>query len=88
MRRLADLELEASESAAARRQRMAVWTSNLSLTTMPSVCFHALLEKYPDYERNDSVLYQLARAYEIAGKTDDALRVLNELVEKISGDTD
>ena len=41
-----------------------------------------MLEAYPDYRRNDSVLYQLARAYEISGKTDDALRVLNELVGK------
>ena len=44
--------------------------------------FNQLLESYPDYRRNDSVLYQLARAYEIAGKTDDALRVVNELVAK------
>ena len=42
--------------------------------------FHELLEEYPDYRRNDTVLYQLARAYEFDGKTDDALRVLNELV--------
>ncbi|MEQ9562934.1 MAG: tetratricopeptide repeat protein, partial [Woeseiaceae bacterium] len=47
--------------------------------------FHQLLEAYPDYRRNDTVLYQLARAYEIAGKMDDALRVLNELVQKYPG---
>jgi TolA-binding protein len=41
-----------------------------------------LLEAYPDYRRNDTVLYQLGRAYEIGGRNDDALVVLNELVEK------
>jgi len=79
MRRLADLELEATEaeqlSANAASVEFDAYDNAVGL-------FHALLEKYPDYGRNDSVLYQLARAYEVAGKTDDALRVLNELVTK------
>ncbi len=44
--------------------------------------YQQLLEAYPDYRRNDTVLYQLARAYEIGGRTDEALDVLNELVTK------
>ena len=36
----------------------------------------------PSYRRNDTVLYQLARAYEIGGRTDEALEVLEELVAK------
>ena len=79
MRRLADLELEASEA-----QQLETNAGDIEFESYDNAVglFHALLEKYPDYERNDSVLYQLARAYEIAGETDDALRVLNELVEK------
>ena len=44
--------------------------------------YQQLLEAYPDYRRNDTVLYQLARAYEVGGRTDEALDVLNELVDK------
>lgn len=79
MRRLGDLELEATEA-----EQLATDIDGLNYELYDSAVglFHQLLEAYPDYRRNDSVLYQLARAYEIAGKTDDALRVLNELVGK------
>ena len=79
MRRLADLELEATEAQQLTENIDALnhagYESAVSL-------FHQLLEMYPDFRRNDTVLYQLARAYEIAGETDDALRTLNELVER------
>ena len=77
MRRLADLQLEETE-----RQQLASNIETLNLEGFESTVslFQQLLDAYPDYRRNDSVLYQLARAYEISGKTDDALRVLNELV--------
>jgi len=79
MRRLADLELEASEA-----EQLAENAGTIEFEAYDNAVglFHALLEKYPDFERNDSVLYQLARAYEIAGNTDDALRVLNDLVAR------
>jgi len=72
MRRLGDLELEATES-----QQLATNIEGLNYDLYDNAVglFHQLLEAYPDYRRNDSVLYQLARAYEVAGKTDDALRV-------------
>ncbi len=79
MRRLADLELEATESEQLARNLEGL---EYDLNDSAVGLFHQLLEAYPDYRRNDSVLYQLARAYEIAGKTDDALRVLNELVDR------
>jgi len=44
--------------------------------------YQQLLEAYPDYRRNDTVLYQLGRAYEMGGRNDDALVVLDELVDK------
>jgi TolA-binding protein len=77
MRRLGDLELEATEAEQLVENVGAV---EFDAYDNAVGLFHALLESYPDYGRNDSVLYQLARAYEVAGKTDDALRVLNELV--------
>ena len=79
MRRLADLELEATET---EQLRANIEGLEYNLNDSAVGLLHQLLEAYPDYRRNDSVLYQLARAYEIAGKTDDALRVLNELVSK------
>lgn len=82
MRRLGDLELEATEA-----QQLAENASNIEFDSYDNAVglFHALLESYPDYGRNDSVLYQLARAYEIAGKTDEALRVLNDLITQFPG---
>jgi TolA-binding protein len=77
MRRLGDLELEATEA-----EQLADNAGSIEFDAYDNAVglFHALLDSYPDYGRNDSVLYQLARAYEIAGKTDDALRVLNDLI--------
>lgn len=77
MRRLGDLELEATEAEQLAENAGAIEFDAYDNTVG---LFHALLESYPDYGRNDSVLYQLARAYEIAGKTDEALRVLNDLI--------
>ena len=39
--------------------------------------YTALLKTYPKYERNDSVLYQLARAYELNAQPDRALASLD-----------
>lgn len=82
MRRLADLELEANEVAQLRGN---IESLDQAAYESATALFHQLLETYPDYRRNDTVLYQLARAYEIAGKNDDALKTLNELVERYPG---
>lgn len=79
MRRLGDLELEATEAEQLVENAGAI---EFDAYDNAVGLFHSLLESYPDYGRNDSVLYQLARAYEVAGKTDDALRVLNDLITK------
>jgi len=77
MRRLGDLELEATEA-----DQLAENIESLDQDSYDNAValYQQLLEAYPDYMRNDGVLYQLARAYEIGGRTDDALDVLNELV--------
>ncbi len=44
--------------------------------------YKKLLEKYPLYERNDQVLYQLSRAYEEIGQVDQAMQVMNRLIKQ------
>ena len=79
MRRLGDLELDATEA-----EQLAANIDTLNHASFNSAVqlYQQLLESYPDYRRNDTVLYQLARAYEMGGRNDEALDVLNELVNK------
>ncbi|MDH3432245.1 MAG: tetratricopeptide repeat protein, partial [Gammaproteobacteria bacterium] len=42
--------------------------------------YRQILEKYPNYERNDKVLYQMSRAYDEIGQPDDAMVVMDRLV--------
>ena len=41
--------------------------------------YKKLLAKYPNYERNDQVLYQLAHAYEELGLVDEAVKVMSQI---------
>lgn len=79
MRRLGDLELDATE---AEQLATNIDTLNHASFNNAVQLYQQLLEAYPDYRRNDTVLYQLGRAYEIGGRNDEALDVLNELVER------
>ncbi len=79
MRRLGDLELDATEAAQLVENIDTVSDSGYNSAVD---LYQQLLEAYPDYRRNDTVLYQLGRAYEIGGRNDDALEVLNELVTR------
>jgi len=42
--------------------------------------YRTILEKYPNYERNDQVLYQMSRAYDEIGETEVAMEVMEQLV--------
>ena len=77
MRRLGDLELEATEVEQLTQNIEALDSRNFDNAVG---LYQRLLEAYPNYRRNDTVLYQLARAYEVGGRTDDALTVLDELI--------
>ena len=44
--------------------------------------YKGLLKKYPLYERNDQVMYQLSRAYEETGQVEKAIDTLNQMVVK------
>src|ERR1700730_609889 len=77
LRRLADLNLESSESERIERELI----TNQGLRATEAIhLYSALLKTYPKYERNDSVLYQLARAYELNAQPDKALASLDQLV--------
>ncbi|HEY0745129.1 MAG TPA: tetratricopeptide repeat protein [Steroidobacteraceae bacterium] len=77
LRRLGDLNLESSESE--RIERELVTNEGLRATEAIHL-YTALLKTYPNYERNDSVLYQLARAYELNAQPEKALNSLDQLV--------
>jgi cellulose synthase operon protein C len=77
LRRLGDLNLESSESE--RIERELVTNEGLRATEAIHL-YTALLKTYPKYERNDSVLYQLARAYELNAQPERALASLDQLV--------
>jgi tetratricopeptide (TPR) repeat protein len=44
--------------------------------------YEKLLNDYPLYERNDQVLYQMSRAYEELGQTEEAMAVMDRMVRE------
>jgi tetratricopeptide (TPR) repeat protein len=76
LRRLGDLNLESGEL-----DRMSNEVSQLDLQGAEAIrLYSTLLRAYPDYPRNDQVLYQLARAYETTGQREQALATLDRIV--------
>jgi tetratricopeptide (TPR) repeat protein len=76
LRRLGDLNLESGEL-----ERMASEVTQLDLQGAEAIrLYTTLLQAYPDYPRNDQVLYQLARAYETTGQSEQALATLDRIV--------
>jgi len=65
MRRLADLQLETEEGSETAQNVEALGDALGGTIDL----YEQLLESYPDYEKNDLVLYQLSRAYEAGGDT-------------------
>ncbi|MGH8270329.1 MAG: tetratricopeptide repeat protein, partial [Steroidobacteraceae bacterium] len=78
LRRLGDLNLDAGEL-----QRMQSELSSIDLHGAEAIkLYTTLLAIYPDYEHNDEVLYQLARAYDTTGQPDQALHTLDLIVQR------
>jgi cellulose synthase operon protein C len=76
MRRLGDLNLEAGEI-----DRMATEVTAVDIQGGEAIkLYSTLLKAYPNYARNDQVLYQLARAYETTGQPEQALATLDRVV--------
>jgi cellulose synthase operon protein C len=77
MRRLGDLNLDAGEM-----ERLEQEVTTVDLQGAEAIrLYTTLLKAYPDYARNDQVLYQLARAYETTGQPDAALATLDRIVQ-------
>ena len=77
MRRLADLQLETADAEELASNLQAVGTLGSTIEM-----YEQLLATYPNYAKNDLVLYQLARAYEAEGRIDDSLATLDRLIEQ------
>ena len=76
LRRLADLNVESGELERMSSEVTAVDMQGAEAITL----YGTLLKAYPDYARNDQVLYQLARAYETTGQPEQALATLDRIV--------
>ncbi|MEO8018421.1 MAG: tetratricopeptide repeat protein, partial [Pseudomonadota bacterium] len=78
LRRLGDLNMEAGEG-----ERMAGEASTIDMQGAEAIkLYTSLLKSYPDYPRNDQVLYQLARAYETTGQPEKALSTLDAVLQR------
>lgn len=80
MRRLGDLQVEVDEQARGTGESVDP-ASGLPLKDAIDL-YENLLKTYPDYARNDTVMYQLSRAYEAQAKPERALAVLDQLVQR------
>lgn len=79
--RLAELELEESETVT--RQMLQHQTEKTARSVSYSIDhYKEYLRLYPDKDDNDFVLYQLAKAYEFIGDTDNALSTLDTIVQR------
>ena len=78
LRRLADLNMEAGEGDRLAGEASVVDTQGAEAIKL----YTNLLKSYPDYPRNDQVLYQLARAYETTGQPEKALATLDDILRK------
>ncbi|MCU7921239.1 MAG: tetratricopeptide repeat protein [Candidatus Thiodiazotropha sp. (ex Dulcina madagascariensis)] len=79
-RRLADLELERSETKLLQSSEPER-PSEVELAKSVRL-YEELLRKDPDYASRDLVLYQLARAYELQGDMPKMMQALQELVTR------
>jgi cellulose synthase operon protein C len=84
MRRLGDLNMEAGEL-----ERLTNEVTQLDLPGAEAIkLYSTLLKAYPNYPRNDQVLYQLARAYETTGQSELALATLDQVVRRFPSTRD
>jgi TolA-binding protein len=65
-----DLELPGGENVA--------WSGPLEAIAL----YDELLATYPNYQHNDQVLYQKARAYDELGRNDEAIEVIDRLISE------
>src|SRR5256884_223892 len=78
LRRLGDLNLDAGEMQRLEQEVTAVDLQGAEAIKL----YTTLLKAFPDYARDDQVLYQLARAYETTGQSGQALGTLDRIVQR------
>jgi len=82
MRRLADINLEAEAHPAVELDESTPVLQYPQQVKDSINLYQQVLENYPERIDNDSVLYQLARAYELGGEPDKSLVTLNKLIAR------
>lgn len=81
LKRLAELELEETETAAS--QTVVRHTEASEKALLRSINhYNDYLRLYPDKQDNDFVLYQLAKAYDFNGETEQSLLTLDKIVQR------
>src|SRR5580704_16200006 len=78
MRRLGDLNLDSGEMSRLEQEVTAVDLQGAEAIKL----YTTLLKAYPEYPRNDQVLYQLARAYETPAQPEQAPATLDRIVQR------
>ncbi|MEA2080439.1 MAG: tetratricopeptide repeat protein, partial [Pseudomonadota bacterium] len=76
MRRMADLHLAKEQDA------LMDGRSPLGGHSRAAELYAELLERFPDHQRNDSALYQLARAHEQSGELEPSMQALTRYTGK------
>ena len=82
MRRIADLNLEKEELPQAAQSAYDSMPMQPSQAHVSIDLYKNVLSLYPERADNDSVLYQLARAYELDGQPQQSLNTLALLVQQ------
>jgi len=77
MRRVGDLEMDRADTRAATGEAASGGASDYAAAIAR---YQEFLKSYPADPANDRVLYQLARAYELGGQLEAALKTLDRLV--------
>ena len=80
LRRVADLELETSEEGKEQAGDRHEKGAALMLSSIEH--YNTYLNTYPGHEKNDLILYQLAKAYSLTGDIDKSKLMLDEIVNK------
>jgi tetratricopeptide (TPR) repeat protein len=82
MRRLADINLEADPLIEADGDVTDISQLQKQQSMDSIILYTQVLERYPDRDDNDAVLYQLSRAYEYANEPARSLSTLAQLVQQ------
>lgn len=80
LRRVADLELEISEENKEEPDTKREEEHVLMLSSIEH--YNTYLQAYPEHEKNDLILYQLAKAYSLSGDIDKSKEMLDKIVDK------